>query len=154
MMNGEREAQGNRHERRKQNALGLQNSQVPVFIEMLSLLPHALQAQLFGDNFGIWCSLSEASLIGTASDVVLKHGSFIPGDWHILGVLDAFPDPKPEPVDGQEPLQPLDEIIAAAAGTVVGTVAAQVAPAARELLGRPRGAFGVTPLLIFREVTA
>lgn len=93
MMNGEREARGNCHERRKQNTLRLHNSQVPAFIEMLCLRPQALQAEPSGEKFGTWCSLSEDSLIGISSDVVLKHESFIPRDRHILGVLDAFPDP-------------------------------------------------------------
>jgi hypothetical protein len=129
-------------------------SDMQLVIDLLGILPHTLQATVLDDEFRVWCCLSEASLVGLSSDIILKHGSYIPGEWSLLGVLDAYPDVRPDPVAGQAPTQSIDEMVAVLAGTVVGTVAAQMAPAAREILGRPRIAYGVTPLLIFREVSS
>jgi hypothetical protein len=122
-------------------------------IDLLGIMPHTIQATILNERYRAWCCLSEGSLVGLSSDIILKHGSYIPGEWSVLGILDAYPDPRPEPVDGEAPSQNIDELVATLAGTVIGTVAAQMAPATREILGRPRTAWGVTPLLIFREVS-
>lgn len=127
-------------------------SDAQLLIEMLSLFPHSIQAHLLGTNYGVWCSFAEASLVGASSDVVLKHGSFVPGEWHMLGILDAFPDVKQEPTSGEAVSESVDEAVASSVGTMIGKLTAQLAPVARELLGRPRTSFGMTPLLIFREV--
>lgn len=127
---------------------------VKLFMEMLSIFPHSIQAHLMGDDFSAWGTLSPASLAGMSSDLVLKHGSFVPGVWHVLGILDATPDPRP----GEDPqdftLSHLDTVVAELAGTLIGTLTAQLAPMARQILGRPRGSFGITPLLVFRDVAA
>jgi hypothetical protein len=148
---------GLEEERKKQRKAGQQPAagvaEFQLVIDMLGLLPHTIQATILNDEYRVWCCLAESSLVGLSSDIVLKHGAYIPGEWSILGVLDAYPDIKPSADDGELPSQSIDEIVASLAGTAVGMVAAQMAPAARELLGRPRLAFGVTPLLIFREVS-
>lgn len=132
---------------------GGSNSDAQLLIEMLTILPHSIQAHLVGTNYSVWCTLSEESLTGLSSDLVLKHGAFVPGEWRMLGILDALPDPKYEAPAGETTPESIDEVVAANAGTSMGTVAAQLAPVARELLGRPRTSFGITPLLIFREVS-
>lgn len=38
-------------------------------IEMLSILPHSIQAHLIGPDFAVWCTLNEASLVGLSSDL-------------------------------------------------------------------------------------
>jgi hypothetical protein len=82
---------------------------------------------------------------------MLKHGTVINGSWSMLGVLDAFPyQPNPIMDDGR----PLQDALAEVAGTAMGMLTVQLAPLAQQMLGRPPGAFGVTPILIFREVSA
>ena len=86
--------QPNRAGRRRQQAQGQARgmpSEAEMVIEMLSIFPHSVQAHLIGENFRAWCSLGEDSLVGLSSDLVLKHGSFVPGEWAVLGILDAFP---------------------------------------------------------------
>lgn len=128
-------------------------SQAQLLIELLTVLPHSLQAHLLGADYSVWCSLSESSLVGMSSDLVLKHGALVPGEWHILGVLDAQPDVIGESEETSAVAAALDAAVAGTAGTAVGTLAAQLAPVVRQLLGRPRPSFGMTPLLIFREVS-
>lgn len=121
--------------------------------DLLSIMPHSLQATVLSDQGGVWCCLSEQHLVGLASDLLLKHGAFIPGEWSILGALDATMDPQRVPSPGEPATRSLDDLVADLVPTVVGKLAAQMAPVARNMMGRPRDTFGVTPILIFREVS-
>lgn len=145
----------NRHARRAQrhNQPDTTPNDMDFAIELLSLMPHSIQAHLFAEKWTVWCGLSEQSLIGVSSDLVLKHGSFVPGEWQMLGILDAQPDLLPQAAEGEAATQSLDDLVAGMMGTAVGELAAKIAPLARTMLGRPRNAFGVTPLLIFRRVS-
>jgi hypothetical protein len=118
-------------------------------LELVQGLPHTLQARLLSEKFPVWCTLSPESLVGSASDIVLKHGPSIAGEWSIVGILDAYPyQHGGEVVDGQ----PMVNLIAEAAGHGAGQVALRLANQARTFMGRPPGYYGVTPLLIFREI--
>jgi hypothetical protein len=110
-------------------------------LEVLKILPHGLQARLLTkDQKRIWCGLHDGSLVGSASDLMLKHGSTISGEWNMLGVLDAEPDSDAN----DQSAVPQDE---------VAFFLTSLAPFARTALGRPATAYGMTPLVIFREVT-
>lgn len=128
-------------------------SDADLFLELLPVFPHSLQAHVVGADYSAWCSLAEASLVGMSSDVVLKHGSLVPGEWHVLGILDAVPDPDNDPGVSAGSLGHRDAAVVTAAGTAVGSLVAQLAPMARQFLGRPYTSYGLTPLLIFREVS-
>lgn len=124
-----------------------------LLIELLTVFPHSIQAHLIGDDFSAWYSLAESSLVGMSSDLVLKHGALVPGEWNVLGIMDARPDPRDPADDDEAGLTAFDLAVADSAGTAIGNVAARIAPIARQLLGRPRQSYGMTPLLIFREVS-
>jgi hypothetical protein len=96
---------------------------------------------------------SPVSLVGLSTDLVLKHGAYVPGKWRMLGVLDARPESEVDPANAGQ-LNNLEKAVANLAGTPIGRVTAQLSPQVRRLLGRPRLAFGMTPLLIFRGVSA
>jgi hypothetical protein len=139
----------NRHQRRKDASTGAarpsETSEADLMIDLLSMLPHAVQARLNGVSVNVWCSLRQESIVGASSDLVLKHGITVPGEWHILGILDAMPDQAGE--TGQDELPP------AFAGSLVGQLAESLAPVTRKFLGRPPEAYGMTPLLIYRNVS-
>ena len=142
---GQQPPSRNRQQRRAQGTLvAPATPEVDLVVDLLSIMPHTIQAKLSG-MANVWCSLSQDGMSTLASDITLKHGTKIPGEWHALGILDAKPESStltesdPDFSDGQE--------IAAKMMTLLG-------PLAKNLLGRPEGHFGITPLLIFREVVA
>jgi hypothetical protein len=124
-------------------------------LEALRIMPHSVQATMrTPEQETAWMMLDETSLVGNASDFMLKHGVQIGGAWRIVGVLDAHPDHEvlqemPQPRFAQ------DNLFLAAMqqnNNIIGTLAAALAPMARFVMGRPGSAYGLTPLLIFREV--
>ncbi|TXN44629.1 hypothetical protein [Methylobacterium sp. WL7] len=133
---------------------GERNKMFDAFVDLIDVMQSSVQAHLSGSNFTAWSALSETALSITSSDLALKHGSFIPGRWTLVGILDAFPDPKAEPTPENPEPQTMDDVVAEFAGTMIGTMTAQITSVSRELVGRPRNFFGVTPLVIFREVSA
>jgi hypothetical protein len=71
------------------------------------------------------------------------HGTEVPGVWNLLGILDARPSPIPE----QEVVLPSERPVHFAPSIK------NFANMARTLLGRSPEAYGMTALLLFREVT-
>lgn len=112
--------------------------------DILKVLPHGVQARLRTTaKDTVWCGLQETSLIGSAADLLLKHGAALSGTWNILGILDALPDSASDDASAA--------LIAELQGEVAHMVAT-LAPVARSSFGRPAQAYGMTPLLIFRRV--
>lgn len=114
-----------------------------LFMDLIPALPHATQVQV-SDEQGrrVWCTVNAEGLSMSASDISLKHGINVPGTWALLGILDALPDQvstdvRQQSADGSEMVAKLYE---------------SMVPVLRNFLGRPEDAFGVTPLLVFREV--
>lgn len=131
-------------------------------LEFLGELPHALHASLRTGHERIWCSLREDSLLVSAADLFLKHGVKISGHWNMLGILDALPDSN-QPVtdvDAQSRFDEAQQAIPQGELSGLMTVITQgfgglidgIAPLARMFLGRHADAYGLTPLMIFREV--
>jgi hypothetical protein len=129
----------------------MQNAVVAAAIEMakagmdvLPSFPHSAQCTISGANASVWSTLSAEGLVGTVADLSLKHGTEIPGEWHLLGVLDAQPNPVAE------------QTVVASTGTLqhFGNVIKNFSNLGRTLLGRPPEAYGVTALLLFRKVAA
>lgn len=145
----------NRKDRRRQ---GFKNSstaplstQTQLFIDLLDVLPHTAQAYLRSPDAMVWCGLREEALIVQTGDILLKHGFSVEGEWAVLGILDAKPQVGPE-TTSEEHISTLgfnSEIGQGLAASLMLTIA----PIARNVLGRPPQAFGMTPLLIFREVS-
>lgn len=114
-----------------------------LFFELITILPHTVQARLAG-SAPVWCSLNRDGMTFDPSDLVLKYGSNIPGTWHVLGILDALPDDE----DLANPAQPNWGHGEEMAVKMMG----MIAPITRNFLGRPSDFYGVTPLLVFRVV--
>ena len=113
-------------------------------LQTIKFLPHSIQEMLTGPNvIPIWCSIEEESLVGSSAVLMLKHGAILSGTWNIVGILDALP----EVVES-------DTSVAAALGnTPLAQVVQSLAPLVRQIMGRPAHAYGLTPLLIFREIS-
>ncbi|WP_443024817.1 DUF6414 family protein [Sphingomonas sp. Leaf22] len=121
-----------------------------LLLDMLQMLPHSINASLITDEEDlpslVWGALREEYLTMPASEIVLAHGSRLPGIWSIVGILTALPEWV---------VPDLNKTLNGEIGvlnSMVGQVSEQLAPIVRFALGRPVGAFAITPLLIFREV--
>lgn len=116
-----------------------------IFMEMAPNLPHSTHAVIrTNTEEQLWGSLDPSGLSMAPSDILLKHGIKVPGVWVILGILDAAPEPlevrnRPQTPGGEEMAAKLFETLV---------------PVIRSFFGRPENAYGITPLLIFRETTA
>lgn len=132
------------NQRRSEN-VDAASAGVNFMFDMLRIMPHGFQGQLDAGTSQIWSPMRAEGFITPPRDLLLNHGIDVSGLWNIVGILDATPTH-----DGQLLAAP------AAPGpdstSLVGNVALSIQPMARQILGRPKGAYGVTPLLIFREV--
>ena len=146
---GAADLQASRQQRRAAARSSTSNdtaSQVDLIVELLSIMPHSVQARIHDANGEVWCSLSQTSMVGLPSDLMLKHGVAVPGNWNIVGILDALPGAATDTEETATitPERPI---------SMIATLVTSLAPIVRAFLGRPDEAFGVTPLLIFRKVS-
>jgi hypothetical protein len=124
---------------------------VDMILGLLKLWPHVTQVMLAGNGMTAWGTIRDDGLITPAGDLILKHGVGIAGTWSVVGVLDATPELNPI----TDPNQAVQAAMAApTVPSLVGTLFEALSPLTRQALGRPPSAYGVTPLLIFRDVTA
>ncbi|MBW6422802.1 hypothetical protein KX729_15195 [Rhizobium sp. XQZ8] len=146
----------NRKDRRK-SGIGKPASKPPndaeLMVEMLPVLPHAIQAAVSTYYASAWCTLREDSITIAAADLYMKHGISIEGKWAMVGILDAMPDIEASMDDGT-PYEVAKQVIAGSKLSMAGFMLAPhlVAPV-RGLLGRPPSSYGLTPLLLFRSVS-
>jgi hypothetical protein len=113
-----------------------------VAIDNLKYYPHSINCIIKGDGFSAWAPLHEEGITGAATDLALMHGSEVPGLWNLLGILDA----RPSPIPAQEIILP-SEVPLHFAPSIKN-----FANMAGTLLGRSPEAYGMTALLLFREV--
>lgn len=133
---------GNRQERRRKDALsGGLPSDNEVGITLATIFTATTQATMTDEatRKSVWGCLRDDALVVSSADLLLQHGLEIAGQWSMIGVLDAQAgDNKPTVREYGSPF--IDGI-------------AGLTPPIREVLGRPNSSFGVTPLLILREIS-
>lgn len=116
-------------------------------LELVHALPTTVQGRFLSGQDQFWGSLIPEGLTSSPGDLMLKHGIQIAGQWSTVGILDATPDTTKSEVE-----QAIDQVKAMAAlGAVMGGIGL-MASHLRPMLGRPTEAYGITPLLVFREV--
>jgi hypothetical protein len=94
----------------------------------------------------LWSTIDPESLIGSEMDLHLKHGLTVAGTWHVVGILDCLP--------AGSSAATLD------IGRICGDAANEFSEAFkgilvehRMLMGRPSTYYGITPLIIMRQVS-
>lgn len=121
-----------------------------IVIEMLPGMPHSVQGFVRGAH-NVWFTLTEEFMAATAGDLVLRAGRVLPGEWHVLGILDGRPDTTA--IEGVATMGDDNNAPPGIAESVLGNVVGRFGPLFRYMLGRPANSYGVTPLLIFRKVS-
>lgn len=108
-------------------------------MDILQRLPHTLQLKMFTDAEQLWATLKPEHMTINPTDFALKHGPMIPGEWKLIGALDARPD--------QLVLDP------ARLHTDMEVGILHMMIGLRTVFGRAESDYGITPLAIFRAVT-
>nr|WP_314539903.1 hypothetical protein [uncultured Ottowia sp.] len=104
---------------------------------ILTALPALIQLKCFNERYEAWGTLNPQHMLCSPSDLAFKFGPGVPGQWTVVGLLDAKPDEE-NPIS--ETNTDLEK----------GLLTAMLQM--RLYLGRPASAWGITPLLIYREV--
>lgn len=115
---------------------------VDLLLGFLGLLPYPVHMTMSSADGKAWGCLATENVVVSTTDLLLKHGTLIPGEWTIIGIIDGLAN-EPEVV---QPVKKPSEI-------KMMDAVDKVAAVARLALGRPRDAYAVTPLLIYREVS-
>ena len=140
--NGEQD--GNRQQRRANKQLQKKPAEPPI-ADLFGLFPYKIQMTLEGAET-VWSTLAEEFLVTEASDLVLKYGRALDGEWTVVGVMDAAPHDFSGDILGDVDF---DDGMEAFGMKITNAMA----PMARVLLGRPSHAFGLTPLVIYRDIS-
>lgn len=108
---------------------------------IITKLPHSLQGNLHTDSNTGWFTLKPDCMIINPEDFAFKHGCDLPGDWHMLGIVDALPnDFEVMTAGAQVAASDIENVMR---GMLLGL---------REGFGRPMDRFGITPVMIFRTM--
>lgn len=143
----------NRHERRAAGKKGKTDStENELVLEILPLLPHSPQFNIVTMESAVWGTFDPKYLVGTVADLTLKHGAKVPGAWSVVGILDALPWEERGDEDYDDFLSYFEQVRIGMTGDNLWKLATQLAAPARQTLGRPFLSYGVTPLIIFREI--
>lgn len=111
--------------------------------ELLAKSPHSIHCSIGFGETEAWGPLQAESLSSRIEDIGRTHGVAMPGEWEMIAILDARRNTEPE-FDSFAPTftdTPESELY----HTVLG-----LSNIVRTVLGRPAGAYGVTPILISR----
>jgi hypothetical protein len=129
---------------REQSSIG------QLIADILAAIPHPVQARMLTEQRqATWSTLRQDGLVTEVQDVLLKHGFALDGRWRIFGVLDAMPRPDDDETD---PLKiALTETFAE---TSFGGIATSLHPLLQSGFARPNEAWGITPVMIYRELNA
>lgn len=118
-------------------------AELDAFANLIEQMPKLVQFRLFDDNNSAWGTISAGNLMVHSLDFVMKHSITIPGQWHILAVLDAVPDKDDETEIDSAALKYMTQMES-------GYVEAFMH--LRGMMGRRLEEYGVSPLAIFRKV--
>ncbi|MCP1242889.1 hypothetical protein GOB86_09295 [Acetobacter lambici] len=114
-----------------------------LFKSLLEDIPQPVQLTFETSKEYLWSTLAEEGFATSPIDIFLKHKGIIPGEWYILAIVDGHPISTENADDASIP----DSF-----GESLGIPFHQLAQDMRSLFGRPDNNYGVSPLVIFRQV--
>lgn len=109
---------------------------------LLSVIPNTLQVDFMDDHGNnIWMTIDRDNFTINSDDLSLKYGGGIPGEWFVLGLVDALPDSHYQDDESIEfPEHPMKDGFKGMLSAI------------QELAGRPPYSYGMTPLILFRKI--
>jgi hypothetical protein len=113
--------------------------------KILASLDQPLMMLFQTEQNRFWSTIDPTCVIGGSTHLHLKYGATIGGDWHMIGILDCLPG------DGGSDITQTGRIC----GDGINTFNSAIQSVIRELriiMGRPGDCYGITPLIIMREV--
>jgi len=109
--------------------------------DILNVIPNTLQVDFIDEQGNtIWMTINRDFLTINPDDMVLKYGGKIPGDWYVVGMIDALPDSHFDSSSLNFPINPLKDGIS------------EMLNGIKALAGRGDDSYGITPLVIFRKL--
>lgn len=127
------------HTDAQRKAKKAEDAQAQAIAKVAENLPHIIQMRAFNESHQLWATLTPEALTVNPSDLAFKHGPSIPGEWAILGLLDARPT-------GEDELRLPVGLGEVEAGML------EMALQLKNFLGRNHTDYGITPIAIYREV--
>ena len=118
-----------------------------MIMSILEMQADTLQGRLRNEDDRLfYFTLNEAGLVGSPTELFLKHGFGLAGEWSVMGIMDAVP--------GEATFQTsaLGGIFGLSGNPLMTTLSA-LQDISRQA-GRPEEAYGLSPLLIFRTAAA
>lgn len=109
---------------------------------IIEQLPHMLQLRVYTDSDTCWGTMDPSGLTINPADLAFKHGSYVPGDWKVLALLDA----RPSTIENDL----LQAMIRGSNAVELGLL--QMYNGLRQMLGRGEEEYGITPLAIYRTI--
>lgn len=128
---------------KNKNQIKKEQQELDTAEQILKVLPQSIQIDMATvEGRGVWMTVSPDHLTIPTGDLMLKYGPIIPGQWHVLGILDAHAH---DLLETPEAPYPTSENEIRNSMDVVGMMI-------RMQIGRPSSSFGITPLMIFRKI--
>lgn len=122
-----------------------QKTQLKSIFRVIEKLPHSLELIIHTGEETIWTSPRAEFMTIQPDTLTCSHGSSIPGQWHIVAILDGLPASRDSEFSFDFLTKPMVKELQVAL--------AQMNEGLRAMLGRPYEAYAATPLLIFRKVS-
>lgn len=129
-----------------------ESSEAELIMEILPLLPHSPQINIISPDHVAWATIEPNYVFGSVEDLMLKHGAKVAGSWAMVGILDGRPFEERADEDYDEIISFDERVRMGMLQDSVWKLATELAFPARQALGRPYFSYGVTPLVIFREI--
>lgn len=104
-------------------------------------LPYTVTFSAFNESNSVWATLEPGNMQINTVDLMYKHGNNIPGEWKIIGLLDARPSAEDERHSFSEPKNEITNVIDSLMEVTLK-------------MGRDSSSYAITPLAIYRQVKA
>lgn len=127
-------------------------SEAELIMELLPLLPHSPQINIISPDHVAWATIEPSNFFGAVEDLMLKHGPKVAGSWAMVGILDGRPFEERIDDDYDEIISFDERLKMGMFQESIWKMATELAFPARQALGRPIFSYGMTPLVIFREI--